>query len=385
MKIITTRQDILLEFQTDSNVVIRMKMPRNRSFIMSDGVVKSTLDLYGSGCLKVDNDFTDLPNRYNGNDLTNKSLISIREGGAGDLLFKTPIFKYLKEKYPSCKIGLSCSPVYHNLFHQNPYINEIFFHVLPLEFFNRFDYFSTFEGLIEGSKEAEWINAYDLFIEKYGIHPSEIKEKIPILNIPAMVKDYWNCVLEYELKDSKPKIGFQWRASSPVRTLPFSLSADIIRKITEKGYKVFLLDSMSRKNDVARFIADNNLKDVVDTSKYSDNFERMAGIISLMDLFIGPDSSGTHIAAAFGKPIVGLYGPFRSELRLKYYKNAVGIDVIAEKCGRGCFMHAYTLCDFAKELGEKAGPCWRLLDSTVVSNEVDKLYKKVYGTKFKGG
>ena len=84
-----------------------MELPRERSFVMSDGVTKNTMDLYGNGSLSVEKDFNGLENKYYGHDLTNKSLISIREGGAGDLLFKTPFLKYLKEKYPSLDLVVS--------------------------------------------------------------------------------------------------------------------------------------------------------------------------------------------------------------------------------------------------------------------------------------
>ena len=355
-----------------------MHLPVGNRYVMSDGVAQNTLDLYGGRCLEIQTDFKTLKNRYSGQDLSNKSLISIREGGAGDLLFKTPVFRYLKNKYPSCKIGLSCSPIYHSLFKYNPDVNDLYTHILSFEEFSKYTYFSTFEGVIEQSREAEFTNAYDLYAQKYGINPS-LLDKTPILTVPQITIDYWNHVLG-ELPSSK-KIGFQWRASSPVRTLPFVLSASIIKRLCGSGYTVFILDAIYRKNDVAQFIQDNNLVSVIDTSKFSDNYERMAGIISLMDMFVGPDSSGTHIAAALGKPIVGLYGPFRSELRLKYYKNSVGIDCLLQKCGRGCFLHAYHLCNFAQELGERAAPCWKVLNVDTVVNEVNHLYDTVYADK----
>lgn len=380
MKIIKTNREIFLEFQTDSNNIIRLVLLNNKKYVMSDGVCQNTTQLYGNNALDIEQDFKELKNRYTGQDLSNKSLISIREGGAGDLLFKTPVFKYLKETYPNCKIGLSCSPIYHSLFINNPVIDDVYIHVLPLEAFQKYDYFSTFEGVIEQNKEAEYKNAYDLYAEKFGVD-SKLLHKTPILKISQLTLDYWKCVLGNDLSRSK-KIGFQWRASSPVRTLPFVLSAHIIHKLTDLGHTVFILDAIWRKNDVAKFVADNNLK-VIDTSKFSDNFERMAGIISLMDMFIGGDSSGTHIAAGLGKPLVGFYGPFRSELRLKYYKNAMGIDVMAQRCnnGRGCYSHTYSLCNFALELGERSAPCWRLLDVDMSVKAIDAFYKEIYGEK----
>jgi ADP-heptose:LPS heptosyltransferase len=345
---------------------------------MSDGVVQKTMGLFGANCLTVEQDFQGLPNRYNNHNLDGKKLLVIREGGAGDLLFNTPVFKYLKEKYPTCEIGLACMPVYSSLFNNHPHIDKVYPHVMSYEEFQIYDYFATFEGIIETNIDAQFINAYDLFIERYGISLTEIPDKTPIISVSDRTKEFWISVLGHRL--GQKNIGIQLRASSPVRTIPLEMNAEIIRKLINSGYTVFLLDSLSRKQDIANFIASFQLYEAVDASKYSDNFERLAGIISLMDLFVGPDSSGTHIAAALDKPIVGLYGPFRSHLRLKYYKKAVGIDAQAQRCnsGRGCYQHEYSLCNFAIELGIDQAPCWSLLNTDIVVQQVEKLWNKVY-------
>lgn len=384
MKIVKTNTHINLEFVSDSRAVVKITLSPNTQYIMSDGVVQNTLGLYGSNCLTVEQDFKDLPNKFNNHDLTGKKLLVIREGGAGDLLFSTPVLKYLKEKYPTCDIGLACMPVYHSLFNGHKYINTVYPHIFSNEEFVKYDYFITFEGLIESNPEASIINAYDLFIKRYGIPETEIPVKIPNMVVSERIKDFWKMMLNGVITGNK-NIGYQLRASSPIRTLPYDHSADIIRKLQAKGFKVFLLESFDRKNDAARFLQHFQLENVVDTSPYSSAFEQLAGIISLMDLFVGPDSSGTHIAAALDIPIVGLYGPFRSDLRLKYYKNAVGIDAMAQRCnqGRGCYQHDYRLCDFAIELGIQHSPCWNLLNTDVVVEQVEKLYLKSKLRSFK--
>ena len=45
--------------------------------------------------------FTNVYKPYNGQDLTNKTLLVWRSGGIGDLLFIQPNLVYLKNKYPS--------------------------------------------------------------------------------------------------------------------------------------------------------------------------------------------------------------------------------------------------------------------------------------------
>lgn len=376
MKIVKVLNNINLEFVTDSRSIVRLALEIGKNYVMSDGVHQHTINLYGANAIQILKDFTDLPNRYNNHDLTNKKLLIIREGGAGDLLFNTPTMKYLKEKYHGCKIGQACMPVYHPLFLNHQYLDAIYPHIFSEEVFNQYDYFITFEGVIENNPEASHVNAYDLFLNRFGIPLSEVPTKIPNLVVSNRCTDYWKMVLGNSFTDRN--IGYQLRASSPIRTLPYNLSAEIIKQLSDKGFKIFLLESVDRKDEASKFIQYFKLDGVVDTSPYSDNFERLAGIISLMDMFIGPDSSGTHIAAALNIPIVGLYGPFRSYLRLKTYKNAVGIDAMPQRCnnGNGCYQHEYRLCNFADELGIQHAPCWNMMNSSLVVSEVEKLFLK---------
>ena len=91
-----------------------------------------------------------------------------------------------------------------------------------------------------------------------------------------------------------------------------------------------MIDSVLRKNQADEFLQQYHLQDkVVPAYRYSDNFERMAGLIKCMDMYVGPDSSGTHVAAALGKPILGIYGPFRSRgIKTKRLKNILSRDVL---------------------------------------------------------
>lgn len=377
MKIIKTNRNIALEFFTDSGLTIKMEMPSDNQFVMSDGVVDQTQKLYGKNSIEIINDFKDLPNKYNNHDLNNKKLLVLREGGAGDILFTTPTIKYLKEKYPSCSIGFSCSPVYHSLFNNHPHVTQIYSHIVAYSEFTNYDYFAIFEGVIEGNEEAKTVNSYDLFTKNFGIPLEEVMDKNPVMKISDEIKEYWKFVLKDSINTDK-KIGYQLRASSPIRTVPLEANAYIIQGLINLGYTVFLIDSVAKKNEVNYFIHKfgfNENEKVVDTSKYSDNFERMAGLISLMDMYVGPDSSGTHLAAASNIPIVGMYSAFRSDVRLKYYKNAVGIDVLIDRCGLGCFANGYAPCPIASELGFSFAACWKLLNLDKVVEIVNEHYE----------
>src|SRR5271165_6767793 len=63
----------------------------------------------------------------------------------------------------------------------------------------------------------------------------------------------------------------------------------------------------------------------INLEKRLSTVTHFAGLIAGASLFIGPDSSGLHFAAAFETPALGLWGSFHPDLRVKYYKNQVHI------------------------------------------------------------
>lgn len=112
---------------------------------------------------------------YRGEDLTNKTLLVSRTGGIGDLLFIQPNLIYLKEKYPSCKINISCAPQYHSMVKNWDCVDDIYSIPTDIIYYRRAHFHSIFEGVIERCKEAESINAYELFTKWMGLN-------LPLIN-----------------------------------------------------------------------------------------------------------------------------------------------------------------------------------------------------------
>ena len=100
--------------------------------------------------------FKNIYRPYNGQDLTNKTILVTRQGGIGDLLFIQPNLIYLKEKYPSCTIKFACGPQYQSMIEEWDCIDEILDLPFPVDEMFTFnsDYQLVFEGVIERCKEA---------------------------------------------------------------------------------------------------------------------------------------------------------------------------------------------------------------------------------------
>jgi ADP-heptose:LPS heptosyltransferase len=60
-------------------------------------------------------------------------------------------------------------------------------------------------------------------------------------------------------------------------------------------------------------------------ANYSQNLDRFAGIISLVDAIITVDTSTYHLADAFDKPTIVLFTSIEPDHRIRYYPHVRGI------------------------------------------------------------
>jgi len=300
--------------------------PRNKVTILKPGKVK----------------FTNVYRPYNGEDLTDKSILVWRQGGLGDILFISPNLRYLKNKYPSCKIIFACGPAYQSMVREWPFIDGIV--DLPFEQAKLFNanYHVLFEGVIERTHEAERVNAYRLFSRWMGINlPDEdlVPKQIPNYSSTQKVSDIlsgWNIPLH-------KYVVVQLRASSPIRCPRLSIWKKIIDNITDKNINVIITDSKTQKETINSFISTLNNKDkVFNFSEHSAEISDTIALVSTAALVVGVDSSLVHIAESTGVKSFGIYGPFKGELRLGTYKNAKWID--AQATCAPCFKHGNGLC-----------------------------------------
>ena len=92
-------------------------------------------------------------------------------------------------------------------------------------------------------------------------------------------------------------------------------------------------------------------------------------VASMMNYFIAPDSMFIHIAGAFRIPTIGLYGPFPSALRMKYFTRSIGID--AKTNCSPCFKHSHHPCD----KGDPS-PCMAMIQPKHILEAFDEITKE---------
>ena len=364
---------VIVELLIDLQVYRGLTLKRKKEFVMAGAVMRQLLKMYPGG-LHQTRSFSDLYKKLDPKNLKeSEEVFLFRSGGIGDVMFMLPLAKYLKKEY-GVKTKLGSSPMYCSVLNNNEYVDKIVQMPFPVEELESSDHHLIFEGVIEdGTKKAKFIHAVDLFLEEAGIDFKKVspEDKIPHLFLKEEdVKRVENDIRKFRIDPTAKRIGIQVEASSPIRTFPLDKLVVVVRKLLEEGFIVFTFGGKNQEPTGRYlreiFLEEQNLVNLISTER---SLEDSIVYASRMDVFIAPDSSFVHIAGGLGIPIVGLYGCFPSLLRMRYYKNAIGID-----CGVACapsFIHGHNPCPMGFP-----PPCFSVVSSEDVLNAVHHLLKK---------
>ena len=319
--------------------------------------------------------FSQFFKRYYNNDLSGKKILFTRMGGLGDILFSQTCIKYLKNRYPDCQIDYATSP--NNIEFFQSWESGLVENVLPIPYLlsdlKRYDYHATFEGSIERCHEAERLNCYDIFRKVLGLDfnvYNYLPNLVPLTNLVD------------ELKDLVPDnmIVIHMKSTSPLRNMEVPKWGRIVNSLIDLGYNVGIVDSPGSYMMYEDFITRFNFPrtKIFNFSNVSKSINHAIAIASLSKGLIGIDSSMTHIFGALDKPLVGLYGPFLSELRLKYYKYAIGInaDEFDNCCEKyPCFFHTPEIFECPTIKKNNIPACLSSLNETKIIESLEKVIR----------
>ncbi len=313
--------------------------------------------------------------KYEGQDLTDKKLMTWRTGGIGDMLFLSPVFRHLKKMYPSCTIRMAsgCKAPLENL----PEIDELYDMPFDAAQMEDVDYHLMFQGIIEGQSEAsKRTHAVDMFFSYFSIDST---------HFPAEDKKPRLCFTDEEMKwkegmlskigvtEDDYLIGFQMETSAPLRNYPkekMKKILDILAK--EEKVKIFLIGT-HQHDIIGQFYKGPN-KNVILATDF--NIRESIILATRYNLVVSPDSFIIQIAGALDKPLLGLYGPFPSDVRMKYFKNAIGMDpsVVCSPC----YKHDFRPC-----VKGHPSPCFSQIKAEDVLQALNYLKFENTGTHFK--
>lgn len=342
------------EIQFDANTICQ----KNKKYIISDGFLQQIKDSFSSYSIKEIYPFVgNIHKKYAGQDLTNKTVLIWRTGGMGDLCFITPNLKYIKKTFKDSKIIFGCGSRFRFGMMDHPYIDKLVSIPIDYDLYEKADYYLMFEGIIENNPDAHEINAYELFRHAFGFTQKiPDNELIPILGISeihrkkhvALLEKFYTSLgknYDHQLKfQNPPLINIGLRASHIIRSIPPQILDKIIEILLSKGLFVSLVGGPEDK-DIGKMLISAKDSRVFHMYQHCNDFRDSIAHISLSDGMIGPDSSCLHIAAAFEKKIIGAYGAFLSELRVKHYKTTSAFDI--KMACSPCFLHGIETCEYS--------------------------------------
>ena len=349
----------------------KLSLYKNTWYVMSDTDIAQFKNLAPEKIGDI-TDFKEAYRPYNGEDLNGKTLLTLRSGGIGDLLFMTPAFKHIKEKYKDCKIMAAAGFSYKDVLFNNPHIDELYSMPFSTRILDMADYHLMFEGLIENNVLAQSINAYDLFTEAFKIKSSELtrEEKQPIIVLKDEETDGAQDFLIKHLGTKKLLVGMQIETSTERRTFPHEKTIRLMKVLFEEDFNIVVFGGMRQRPLAESFSMElkkfHEDKRVVFLPLTNLTLRHNIAIASLVDIHINPDSAFVHIAAAFNIPQIGIYGPFPSKVRMFHFSNAIGLN--AEVACAPCFKHGYWAC----EKGFPS-PCFSVIDVDAILEAMDFL------------
>jgi ADP-heptose:LPS heptosyltransferase len=271
-------------------------------------------------------------NKNNPNiDLNNKKILISRYGGLGDICCSLFGISELKRKFNNLYIGFMGSPTYIEILRLFPsFIDEL---VLPIENYNnlkKFDYMCVLDNVIENSEEYNTKTLQEHYSEE--------------MNIKNINKETLDNIINNNLGIINNKIngiGIHYSSGSPIRNYNLDKFIELIKLIGEKynDTEIYLLgypDDYVNVNYIQSKL-DGKIKLIPNGCGFKKlNIIDTVKLISRLEMVIGIDSAMLHIAGICGTKVVGLFGPFPSNLRLSFY-NADVLDGSTD-CSP-CFRH----------------------------------------------
>jgi len=267
----------------------------------------------------------------------------------GDVVLTTPIFQILKERYPTCSLGVLVSPQTKEIIQGNPYVDKVFiydkkgkeksalgtwkyarglakkkfdiclnFHAtnrvywlgflagIPLRFGHRRKAWRLLTHSIEERKREGRKHESEYNVEllrPLGIQP----HRLPPLHFPLKEKDYLSLLEKFPQIKEKPALILSPSASCPSKRWPPERFKTVGRVLSEKtGFQIFLIGA-AHDQTISREVLEG-LGDVATDTTGKLSLGELAWLLKNSQLLISNDSGPVHIAAALDVPLISLFG-----------------------------------------------------------------------------
>ena len=349
MKVISFSRTVNLDILYGEALKTALTLNAGQKYILQDNYVKGLQDKYpyyhdqlrelSDPAAYLRRDF-DWMQRRDPKDWRDKRvLLSVHPSGGpgfGDELMAGCLPRCFKEVLGARPFQVF-SPIFAEIWAANPFVTgpPVFAPTTldPLLGFGEeppfFDWSLFVEGVdgMPGWGLSDTESTYDALFRFAGVDPSavapEFKRPVFALNKAKIVeRDDW-------LKQIGVQRYFvlQLTCQDKFRTLPLRLVERVLEVASVEAARIkatiFCVKNSAFSPEISALI--KKTPRAVNLEKQLPTVTHFAELIAGASLFIGPDSSGLHFAAAFETPALGLWGSFHPDLRVKYYKNQAHI------------------------------------------------------------
>lgn len=248
-------------------------------------------------------------------------VLLIANGGFGDAVLMTPALRKFKSTYPTVTLALSCRARIHPMFDHLPYAPTLMDYPVDAKMLEWADHVLTFEHLQEASEEGRTVAAVDIKARVLGVAPL-IGDERRAEYAPSTAEIVW--ANQKYGKNSRQRIGVQLAASSPTRTYHPQRAGEVMRRLFDLGYELYIFGSPGSlpKESVPVAIRSR----VRNLTAEGLTFRESAAVLTTCDCVWAPDSSLMHLAGVLGLPCVAVFGSTHWTLRTADYPSVIALQ-----------------------------------------------------------
>ena len=285
-----------------------------------------------------------------------KNILVVNVNWLGDVIFSTPIFKALKEKYPQARIFCLAVPRVKEILESNSYLDEVIEYDERGKHFSPWGKFKLIHDLrrrrfdIAFLLHRSWTRALLVYLagipQRVGYDAKKrggfLTHKVRLAAEPLHRSDHYLRVIEdfgVTVKDRTNFLSIDRTARSDIEKMltqhgvspsdflvalntggnwdlkrwPKSYFVQLMEYLSvHSSWKIVVPGSSQDQSDVQEMIALSR-KQVINLAGKT-NLKQLIALLARVDVAVSADSGPLHMANAVGTPVVGIFGPTRPEL-----------------------------------------------------------------------
>jgi ADP-heptose:LPS heptosyltransferase/SAM-dependent methyltransferase len=321
-----------------------------------------------------------------------KRVLVSRDGGIGDVLFAEPLIRGIKQKFPKCEITFQGNKNGIETLTHNPNISNF----IPVPYYRLDKYFDQYDDVfdlslsIEHNFDGEYENAYKLTCDRYGIEPLDGYKPNLYLSMDEMRDAKKTLHESFKIPKNELIIGVAFESTSPLRSFPRLKEWHLLEQLTTLGHVVMFGANPIYKErtyyscecghedavifggiikeaniECPKCSKPQSIKKIPRNSKIHfalglPSIRHVYAMINETDIMITVDCGLMNVAGALEKPLIALFGSHNGDLRTRYFKNCVTMQ-IQDQCGP-CNLHHVPACPRMERDGLQEPPCSQLFN-----------------------